>query len=178
MTMMITVPLYRCQSVEDADFVAAKRNEAFVLMEYFGYLTREPDEAGFDYWLNMLIQFNGDLEQAEMVRKSSSLANTGSASRGEVAKENSRGLICIRGFLAAVKFKPGFRARLSQPMRLCRRTVRKGSAFPARSLFSFEAAPQPEAQPPVSYSELTVRQSLTALCGGKAAFPVRPGARS
>ncbi|HWN10688.1 MAG TPA: DUF4214 domain-containing protein [Pyrinomonadaceae bacterium] len=54
--------------VEDADFVAAKRNDAFVMMEYFGYLRREPDAAGFDYWLNKLIQFNGNFEQAEMVR--------------------------------------------------------------------------------------------------------------
>ncbi len=54
--------------VEDADFVAAKRNDAFVMMEYFGYLRREPDAVGFDYWLNKLIQFNGNFEQAEMVR--------------------------------------------------------------------------------------------------------------
>ena len=54
--------------VEDADFVAAKRNNAFVMMEYFGYLRREPDAPGFDYWLNKLIQFNGNFEQAEMVK--------------------------------------------------------------------------------------------------------------
>jgi hypothetical protein len=45
-----------------------------------------------------------------------------------------------------------------------------GKAAPfRRSLFSFEAAPQREAQPPVIFRALTVRQSLTALCGGKAA---------
>lgn len=54
--------------VEDADVVAAKRNDAFVMMEYFGYFRREPDAAGFDYWLNKLNQFNGNFEQAEMVR--------------------------------------------------------------------------------------------------------------
>jgi len=54
--------------VEDADVVAAKRNGAFVMMEYFGYLRREPDAVGFDNWLNKLIQFNGNFEQAEMVR--------------------------------------------------------------------------------------------------------------
>ncbi len=54
--------------VEDADFVAAKRNSAFVMMEYFGYLRREPDAVGFDFWLNKLNQFNGNFEQAEMVR--------------------------------------------------------------------------------------------------------------
>ncbi|MEJ7575994.1 MAG: Calx-beta domain-containing protein [Pyrinomonadaceae bacterium] len=29
-------------------------NEAFVLMEYFGYLRREPDQAGFNFWLDRL----------------------------------------------------------------------------------------------------------------------------
>jgi len=56
------------QIVEDADFVSAKRNSAFVMMEYFGYLRREPDAAGFDFWLGKLNQFNGNFEQAEMVR--------------------------------------------------------------------------------------------------------------
>jgi hypothetical protein len=54
--------------VENPSVVAAKRNEAFVMMEYFGYLKREPDAAGFDFWLNKLNQFNGNFEQAEMVK--------------------------------------------------------------------------------------------------------------
>jgi len=54
--------------VEDAEFAAMKRNESFVMMEYLGYLRREPDAAGFDYWLNKLNEFNGNFEQAEMVR--------------------------------------------------------------------------------------------------------------
>jgi len=29
-------------------------NRAFVLMEYFGYLRRDPDPAGFAFWLNKL----------------------------------------------------------------------------------------------------------------------------
>lgn len=29
-------------------------NQAFVLMEYFGYLRRDPDQGGFDFWLNVL----------------------------------------------------------------------------------------------------------------------------
>jgi len=32
--------------------VAAKRNEAFVMMEYFGYLRRDPDADGYAFWLN------------------------------------------------------------------------------------------------------------------------------
>lgn len=36
----------------------ATYNEAFVLTEYFGYLRRNPDQAGYDFWLNVLN--NGD----------------------------------------------------------------------------------------------------------------------
>jgi hypothetical protein len=53
---------------ENDQFVAAKRNEAFVMMQYFGYLRRDPDAAGYAFWLNKLNQFNGNFEQAEMVK--------------------------------------------------------------------------------------------------------------
>ena len=53
---------------EDERFVGAKRNETFVMMEYFGYLRRDPDESGYQFWLNKLNQFNGNFEQAEMVK--------------------------------------------------------------------------------------------------------------
>jgi hypothetical protein len=59
--------------VEDDDFRAAQLNQAFVLMEYFGYLRRNPTEApdsdftGFDFWLTKLNQFNGNFIQAQMV---------------------------------------------------------------------------------------------------------------
>jgi hypothetical protein len=43
-------------------------NEAFVTMEYFGYLRRDPDPAGFQFWLAKLNQFNGDFIKAEMVK--------------------------------------------------------------------------------------------------------------
>jgi hypothetical protein len=56
------------QIAEDGRFMAAKRNEAFVMMQYFGYLRREPDEAGYRFWLNKLNQFGGNFEQAEMVK--------------------------------------------------------------------------------------------------------------
>jgi hypothetical protein len=49
-------------------FVSAKRNQMFVMMEYFGYLRRDPDAAGYQFWLNKLNQFNGNFEQAEMVK--------------------------------------------------------------------------------------------------------------
>jgi uncharacterized protein (TIGR03118 family) len=43
-------------------------NRAFVTMEYFGYLRRDPDTAGFNFWFNKLTAFNGDFVQAEMVK--------------------------------------------------------------------------------------------------------------
>jgi uncharacterized protein (TIGR03118 family) len=48
-----------------------KNNEftrIFVSMEYFGYLRRDPDTAGFNFWLNKLNAFNGNFIQAEMVK--------------------------------------------------------------------------------------------------------------
>jgi subtilisin-like proprotein convertase family protein len=56
------------QIAENDRFVSAKRNATFVMMQYFGYLRRDPDEAGFSFWLNKLNQFEGNFEQAEMVR--------------------------------------------------------------------------------------------------------------
>ena len=56
------------QIAENERFVAAKRNESFVMMQYFGYLRREPDPDGYAFWLNKLNQFNGNFEQAEMVK--------------------------------------------------------------------------------------------------------------
>src|SRR5882762_4345096 len=60
----------------------------------------------------------------------------------------------------------------SSDLRLCRRTVRKGCAFPALSLEIFgEAAPRQIDGGAASSEEkvLTERQSLSALCGGRAA---------
>ncbi|MDQ1707934.1 MAG: hypothetical protein QOJ88_1145 [Pyrinomonadaceae bacterium] len=56
------------QIAEDERFVKAKRNEAFVMMEYFGYLRRDPDQSGYDFWLRKLNDFGGNFEQAEMVK--------------------------------------------------------------------------------------------------------------
>jgi hypothetical protein len=36
-------------------------------MQYFGYLRRDPDQAGFDFWLRKLNEF-GNFQNAEMVR--------------------------------------------------------------------------------------------------------------
>ena len=56
------------QVVENEGFVRAKSNQMFVMMEYFGYLRRDPDESGYHFWLNKLNQFGGNFEQAEMVK--------------------------------------------------------------------------------------------------------------
>jgi hypothetical protein len=42
------------EAIEGNGFKAAEYNKAFVLMEYFGYLKREPDVAGYKFWLNVL----------------------------------------------------------------------------------------------------------------------------
>jgi len=56
------------QVVENEGFTRAKFNETFVMMEYFGYLRRDPDEGGYAFWLNKLNEFNGNFERAEMVK--------------------------------------------------------------------------------------------------------------
>ena len=51
-------------------------NRAFVLIQYFGYLRRNPNDApeetldfsGYNFWLNKLNSFNGNFIQAEMVK--------------------------------------------------------------------------------------------------------------
>jgi len=53
---------------------SSEQNRAFVLMQYFGYLRRNPndpqdtDYTGYEFWLNKLNQFNGDYLGAEMVK--------------------------------------------------------------------------------------------------------------
>ncbi|HEX8337774.1 MAG TPA: S8 family serine peptidase, partial [Pyrinomonadaceae bacterium] len=65
-----------------ADSAALRRqeyNRAFVLMQYFGYLRRNPDDVGLDgqpdpdlvgynFWLRKLDDFDGDWRAAEMVK--------------------------------------------------------------------------------------------------------------
>jgi hypothetical protein len=53
---------------ENPDFRQAEVNRMFVAMEYFGYLRRDPDTPGFNFWLNKLNTFNGDYIKAEMVK--------------------------------------------------------------------------------------------------------------
>ena len=58
---------------ENERLVAQEFNRAFVLMQYFGYLRRNPDEApdtdfgGYDFWLGKLNEFNGNFIRSQMV---------------------------------------------------------------------------------------------------------------
>ncbi|HKZ78399.1 MAG TPA: S8 family serine peptidase [Pyrinomonadaceae bacterium] len=40
--------------IEIAEFKTREYNPSFVLMEYFGYLQRDPDQKGYDFWLDVL----------------------------------------------------------------------------------------------------------------------------
>ena len=59
---------------EDGDLSRAELNRAFVLMQYFGYLRRNPDYppdfdfSGYNFWLGKLNEFNGNFIRAEMVK--------------------------------------------------------------------------------------------------------------
>ena len=48
-------------------FYTQESNRAFVQLEYFGYMKRDPDDAGYAFWLGKLNQFNGNFVNAEMV---------------------------------------------------------------------------------------------------------------
>ena len=97
---------------EDPDLNKAEFNRAFVLMQYFGYLRRNPDSApdsdytGFDFWLTKLNSFNGDYLKAEMVKAFLSSSEyrerfQGGASRGIPSRANAMmSMPLMRGALA------------------------------------------------------------------------------
>jgi len=61
---------------ENSTLKQQETNKAFVLMQYFGYLRRNPNDApeaglnfdGYNFWLGKLEQFNGNFVDAEMVK--------------------------------------------------------------------------------------------------------------
>lgn len=59
---------------ESQPFTQRQLNPAFVLMQYFGYLQRNPGDPpntnldGYNFWLNKLDEFGGDFRRAEMVK--------------------------------------------------------------------------------------------------------------
>ena len=58
----------------DSDEMMRLGNQDFVILHYFGYLRRNPDDPpdnnldGYNFWLNKLNQFNGNFVDAEMVK--------------------------------------------------------------------------------------------------------------
>ena len=61
---------------ENETLAQSEFNKAFVLMQYFGYFRRNPDEApeptfdfqGYNFWLGKLEEFNGNFVKADMVK--------------------------------------------------------------------------------------------------------------
>jgi hypothetical protein len=61
---------------ENSTVKQQETNKAFVLMQYFGYLRRNPNDApepgldfdGYNFWLSKLNQFDGNFINAEMVK--------------------------------------------------------------------------------------------------------------
>jgi hypothetical protein len=81
--------------VEGSRFKQTQYNPAFVLMEYYGYLGRNPDGAGYDFWLNVLN--SGDrnnyrgmvcsfITSAEYQRRFSTVVTRSNAECGRIAK--------------------------------------------------------------------------------------------
>jgi hypothetical protein len=62
------------QIAEHPNLNTAEFNRAFVLMQFFGYLRRNPndtpdtDYTGYDFWLTKLNQFGGNYQNADMVK--------------------------------------------------------------------------------------------------------------
>jgi len=62
------------QVAENQNLSLNEFNRAFVLMQFMGYLRRDPnsgqdtDYTGYEFWLNKLNQFNGNFNAAEMVK--------------------------------------------------------------------------------------------------------------
>ena len=62
--------------VQSTGVVQSETNRAFVLMEYFGYLRRNPNNSpepgltfsGYNFWLDKLNAFGSNFENAEMVK--------------------------------------------------------------------------------------------------------------
>jgi uncharacterized protein (TIGR03118 family) len=57
------------RKVSEFNFLKTREfNAAFVTMEYFGYLRRDPDTAGFNFWFGKLNSFGGNFFESEMVK--------------------------------------------------------------------------------------------------------------
>jgi photosystem II stability/assembly factor-like uncharacterized protein len=78
--------------VEGSRFKQTQYNPAFVLMEYYGYLGRNPDRDGYDFWLNILN--NGD-------------------------RNNYRGMVC--SFLTSAEYQRRFSSVVTRSNAECAR---------------------------------------------------------
>jgi hypothetical protein len=75
---------------DNAAFKQSQYNSAFVLMEYFGYLQRDPDVGGYQFWLNALNSASGSyprmvcsfVTSAEYQRRFSSVVTRSNAECG------------------------------------------------------------------------------------------------
>jgi hypothetical protein len=76
--------------IEVKEFKEREYNPAFVLMEYFGYLRRDPDQGGYDFWLNVL---------------------------NNKAPGNYRGMVC--SFLTSQEYQQRFSTTVTHSNQLC-----------------------------------------------------------
>ncbi len=97
---LVTAALVNCtpraralrRVAENSTLAQQEFNRAFVLMQYFGYLRRNPndpqdtDYSGYDFWLNKLNQFNGNFAAPRWSKPSSrpaSIVNASARSKSE-----------------------------------------------------------------------------------------------
>jgi hypothetical protein len=87
---------------EDADLARAEFNRAFVLMQYFGYLRRNPNNApdsdytGYDFWLTKLDNFGGSFVNAEMVKAFINSSEYRERFAGGDARGNQLGSVAVQ----------------------------------------------------------------------------------
>jgi hypothetical protein len=87
---------------EDSDLARAEFNRAFVLMQYFGYLRRNPNNApdsdytGYEFWLTKLDNFSGNFVNAEMVKAFINSSEYRERFQGGAARGNQLGSVAMQ----------------------------------------------------------------------------------
>lgn len=106
---------------EHPDLARAEFNRAFVLMQYFGYLRRNPDNApdsdytGFDFWLTKLNAFNGNFADADMVKAFINSTEYRERFQGGGTRGNQLGSVAMlleNGWKKALPYRSGFLSTL------------------------------------------------------------------
>ena len=54
---------------QNTTFVANEFNRAFVLFEYAGFMRRHPDQSGYDFYVNLLNNVNGNFQSVGMIKR-------------------------------------------------------------------------------------------------------------